>query len=109
MTTEIPRAHCPETGLPLFAVVDSLGRVTSTQDNDDVPADVSILPLFGNEPHANAVTEIVSAPFYCVMHDRVIRAFSTRQKTAAELLAEISWWFAAVHKNERDIVLNGSP
>jgi hypothetical protein len=49
------------------------------------------LPLFGNEPHANAVTEIVSPPSYCVMHDRVIRTFATRQKTAAELLAEISW------------------
>jgi hypothetical protein len=98
MTAEIVRAHCPETGRPLFAVVDSLGLVIDIQDHDAPgSAGEQLLPLFGAEPHANAVTEIVSAPSYCVSADRVIRTFTTRPKTAAELLAEISWWFAAVH------------
>jgi hypothetical protein len=98
MASDIPRAYCADTGSPLFAVVDSFGSVIDIQE-DDAPRSPGerLLPLFGNEPHANAVTEIVSAPSYCVMHDRVIRTFATRQKTAAELLAEISWWFAAVH------------
>jgi hypothetical protein len=94
-------------GQKLFARVNSAGYVTDVIGHDLAPPPYPLaepdprgnrlLPLYGDVPQHDFVTEVLIGPRYRVEADRVIRSYSVRPKTAAELLQEISWWFGAVH------------
>lgn len=101
------QAVCNESGLPLYAEVDSDGEVIGiTHGNGEPekyptrdapsPAGNFILPLHGDYP-APDYLKIISSPRYSVHADHVERAFVIRDKTAAELLEEISWWWNAMN------------
>jgi hypothetical protein len=102
----IPRAVCATSGLPLWAQLDVSGAVIgicNRANEIERGGDLSegrYLPLYGNEPKYDHVTEVLSAPAYQVTN-RVTRSYTVRDKTARELLEEISWWFAATHSVKR--------
>lgn len=91
----------------LFARVNADGYVTDVVSHDLAlpccpvaepdPRGNRTLPLYGDVPEHNFVTEVLIGPRYRVEANRVVRSYSVRPKTAAELLQEISWWFGAVH------------
>jgi hypothetical protein len=91
----------------LFAIVNRDGYVTGVSAErfpdpagEPDPRGNRELPLHGAIPEHDPVTEVLIGPSYHVAADRVVRSYTVRPKTAAELLAEISWWFAAVHAND---------
>lgn len=106
------QAICGVSGLKLFAIVNSDGYVTGVRNNDPQrapdptgepdPRGNRTLPLYGDVPEHDLVTEVLSAPDYRIEADRVVRSYTVRPKTAAELLTEISWWYAAVHDARAD-------
>ena len=105
-----PQAICSTSGLKLWARINSAGCVMGISNNDPrrfpdptgepYPSGDRELPLYGDIPEHDIVTESLSAPDYQIKADRVLRKYSVRAKTAAELLAEVSWWYAAVHTNQ---------
>jgi hypothetical protein len=77
---------------PMFARVED-GKVTGISHNQHVGRD---LPLFGDDRPYDLVTEVCETS-YIVGGDRVVRVEKIRDKTATELLREISWWWRAMH------------
>ena len=98
----LKRSICPTSKLPLWARVSN-GEVTgvcnSHVPDDERPAGATWrdLPLFGPATEYDPVTQVWEGKPYIIGDDRVVADYTVRPKTAAELLAEISWWYAAVH------------
>ncbi len=100
------QSQCKVSGLPLFARVDANGRMLGISSHDEAefgphdagpfPNGSRDLPLYGDEPKHDPVTQALSTT-YEIAADRVTRTCVVREKTAAELLREISWWHAAMH------------
>jgi hypothetical protein len=103
-------------GLPLFAELDRNDEVVGIEN---CAADVERslphefgpfpnghrrLPLYGDIPSYDAAVEVLAGPFYQVGTDRVVRTFRAHEKSARDLLREISWWFGAVHSKAEDNV-----
>jgi hypothetical protein len=107
MDDSATQAICSVSGHKLFARVNSDGHVTGVSNNDPerfpeptgetYPGGDRELPVYGDVPRHDCVTEVLIGPFYQVEGDRVIRVYSVRAKLASELLAEISWWYSSVH------------
>lgn len=94
------------TGWALFAHVDRDGRVTGITHNggEDDSGEPDRrgnrhLPLFGDDVAFDLVTEFREGPNYTVEADRVTRSYRVREKTAKEMLTEISWWYRALHSS----------
>lgn len=113
---ELPRSMDKLAGLPLFAWVDRDGRVTGITNCaryaeqgiapslDPDPRGNRYLPLYGADTFFDLVTEVRSPPAYVVEADRVTRTYTVRNKTAAELLREIAWWYGALHSSGTGLV-----
>jgi hypothetical protein len=93
----VPRAVCATSGFPLWAELDLSGavigicnRASEIERGSDL-SEGRYLPLYGDEPKYDRVTEVLSAPTYHVTN-HVERSYTIRDKTARELLEEISWW-----------------
>ena len=103
------QAICRTSGLRLWVNVNAAGYVTGVRGNEldrfpdltgeAFPNGDPELPLYGDIPYYDTVTEVLSAPTYRIEADRVVRSYSVRPKTATEFLKEICWWFATVHSD----------
>jgi hypothetical protein len=99
------QAVCNTSGNKLWACVSRENFVTGVSSFPDPtgepdPRGNRTLPLYGDVPEHDLVTEVLSVPDYRIEADRVMRSYSVREKTAKELLQEISWWWGAMHSKD---------
>lgn len=102
------QARCNVSGWPLFALLDKAGEIVGIENcggeqpgttrEHPAPNGDYHLPLHGNQPKFDLTLEILEAPRFEVLHDRVVRSFVVRPKLASEILDEIGFFFAAMNR-----------
>jgi hypothetical protein len=97
-------------GQPLYIIVTPAGDVLGNPEVAPHTGELGpyasgdrLVPLYGDVPAYDLVTQALEGPFYTVGNDRVQRRYRVRDKSAAELLEEICWWFGAVHSRRPEI------